>query len=131
MRSLTFILNGDPTPLARARMGKWSVYDSQKHEKLVHGIQLQNQMDDDKPLSGPLILDATFYMPTGRNKRRLGTPHYFRPDLDNLLKYINDISQAIIFHDDCTIYKIQAIKIYDDNPRTVFTFTEALHVDIE
>jgi Holliday junction resolvase RusA-like endonuclease len=124
MRSQTFILLGDPKPLARARFSRYAVYDSQKHEKLIDSLQLSHQMDNQPLFSGPLILSVTFFMPTGKQKKRSGTPHFFKSDLDNLLKYVCDISNHIIFHDDAAIYKIIANKIYDTNPRTVFTITE-------
>lgn len=128
-RSMTFIVPGDPVPLARARIGKHSIYDSQKHEKFVASMQLTHQMAGHQMLSGPLVMEVTFYMPVDKAKRRLGQPHYFKPDLDNLIKYINDISNRIIFNDDCTIYKITATKLYDEKPRTVFVISEVAYVD--
>ena len=124
MRSLTFIVPGNPVPLARARVGKYSIYDSQKHEKFVATMQLSHQMAGTKTLNGPLVLEAIFFMPMGKAKRRIGKPHAFRPDLDNLIKYVCDICTKTVFQDDCIIYRIVAQKIYDENPRTVFTLSE-------
>ena len=124
MKSMTFIVPGDPVPLARARIGRYSIYDSQKHEKFVAGMQISHQMAGLKMLNGPLLMEVTFYMPASKSKRRYGRPHYFKPDLDNLIKYVNDICNETAFNDDCCIYKIIATKLYDDKPRTVFTLTE-------
>jgi len=121
---MTFIVPGDPVPLARARMGKYSIYDSQKHEKFVAAMQISHQMAGLKMLNGPLLMEITFYMPMGKAKRRDGKPHYFKPDLDNLIKYACDICSKSVFHDDCCIYKIIATKLYDKKPRTVFTLSE-------
>lgn len=123
-RSMTFIIPGDPVPLARARMGKHSIYDSQKHEKFVATMQINQQMAGLKMLNGPLILEVIFFMPASKAKRRHGRPHYYRPDLDNLIKYICDVCNKAVFNDDCVIFKIIASKFYDDKPRTVFTLTE-------
>ena len=128
MRSLTFIIAGDPQALARprfsSRSGRVNIYDSQKQEKLIHSIQLAQQMGDEPQFTGPLILSVDFYFPTGKSKRRNTTPHFFKPDLDNCIKWVCDISQSIIFPNDCLIYKIIASKFYDTNPRTTFTISQ-------
>ena len=50
----------------------------------------------------------------------LGQKHHKRPDLSNLIKYLEDAAQGILFADDATITTINARKIYDMNPRTEF-----------
>lgn len=127
MRSITFIISGAPIPLARVRVGRHSIYDSQKHQKFVSAMELIHQMGHHKILTGPLIMDVTFFMPLNKAKRRAGTPHWIRPDLDNLIKYVCDVCNDAksIYHDDCCIWKITASKVYSDKPRTVFTLTES------
>lgn len=52
-------------------------------------------------------------------------PHIFKPDLDNLIKYICDIcSNNVIYQDDCIIASITAKKVYSELPRTEFTLME-------
>lgn len=125
MRAMTFTVPGDPVPLARARVGKYSVYDAQKHEKFVAGMQISHQMAGQKPLNGPLEMEVIFYMPIPvKGKHKVGRPHFSKPDLDNLIKYVNDICNKVVFHDDCAVFRIVASKIYDLKPRTVFTLRE-------
>jgi Holliday junction resolvase RusA-like endonuclease len=41
-----------------------------------------------------------------------------KPDIDNLLKFYNDVLTGLIWVDDKFISKISAIKVYGDKPRT-------------
>lgn len=76
---------------------------------------------------GPLHLEVTFYfaIPKSRDKKLIqGTYHYYRPDLSNLIKFLEDIATGILFDDDCIISSITSKKCYDDCPRTEFIITE-------
>lgn len=123
-----YVILGDPIPLLRARFGKRTCWDSQKQQKLVDGMNIASQHEG-RLYEGPLHLDAAFYfaVPKARlNKKESvwGTPHIFKPDLSNLLKYIEDTVTGILFKDDCIIASITTQKIYGDTPRTEFTITE-------
>jgi Holliday junction resolvase RusA-like endonuclease len=139
MTARIYTIIGDPVPLARPRMSGPNriIYDSQKliKHQLIH--QLINQRGDLPLLSGPCHLDATFYMrmpqaSMKKAKENIGKPHIFRPDLDNLIKFVNDLAcmedfddkKGILLRDDCIISSITARKVYDLEPRTVFTITE-------
>jgi len=114
---------GDPCPLARARFSGRKVYDSQSELKTYLRICLENQRDKDPLLIGPLHMIAVFHMGIPKSmKNSEAKPHYYRPDLDNLLKMICDISNLVIFRDDSQISKITSEKIYSINPRTEFCF---------
>lgn len=116
-------IQGDPTPLARARLSGRHVYDSQSEYKTYLRISLENQRGDDPLLSGPLHMIATFHMGIPKSmKDAEGDPHFYRPDLDNLIKMVCDVSNSIIFRDDSQISKITCEKIYSTNPRTEFCF---------
>lgn len=121
MNSTVYVIVGDPIPLARARHIHNRVYDSQKALKLINGITLRAQHNDRPLLSGPLHLNVQFYMPIAATSRKKAFYHVFKPDLDNLIKWICDISNSILFNDDCIVAKITATKMYDKNPRTEFT----------
>lgn len=130
MNSRTYILLGDPVPLARARMSPYRVYDSQKQIKLVAGINLRNQHNDEPLLQGPLLLDVTFTLAMPRSWSRkkqgelVGSSHIFKPDLSNLLKFVEDIATGIIYNDDCIIAQVMAKKVYGPEPSTKFTLTQ-------
>lgn len=126
---MKYIIPGQPIALARPRLGRHTVYDSQKHEKLTWGIYLSRIHGDQELLKGPLLLEVTFYFQpapsTGKNKRMAmhGTQHTIRPDLDNCIKWVMDVSMGIIYEDDSIVCAIQANKIWDySNPRTEFEF---------
>lgn len=98
---MVYVINGDPIPLARARYGLKKVYDPQKNQKLLFGVYLNNQFEDQPLITGPVHLDVTFYMPWSKQtktewnnkakKRVTKDPyHKYRPDLDNLIKFVCD-----------------------------------------
>lgn len=119
---------GNPKAMQRPRFNAVTrtVYDNQKNERLILGITLQKQHDRNPLLTGPLRLYATFYMPMPLRApiSQDLKPHYYKPDLDNLLKMLCDISNSIIFKDDCLICEMHAKKLYSVNPRTEFYFEE-------
>lgn len=120
---MKYCISGDPTPLARARFGHGVVFDSQKQLKLIWGIHLRSQHDNQPKYSGPLGIFLIFYMPMSANatkKRKLipGDFHYIRPDNSNLVKFIEDVGNDVIYNDDAVIADIRGIKIYDKKPRT-------------
>jgi len=95
MQAITYIISGDPMPLARARYGKNKIWDSQKQQKFAFGLQLNSQHEGRPLYSGPLHLDVTFFMSIPQYKATksttmIGRPHIFVPDLSNLIKFIED-----------------------------------------
>lgn len=124
-----YILLGDPLPLNRARVN-WntrSVFDSQKKEKLKARITLEGQREDKPILEGPLKVNVVFYLSIAKKRERFikeDTPHAQKPDLDNLIKYISDVMNDIIFKDDCLITDIVASKKYSKFPRTEITIED-------
>lgn len=127
---LTYILSGDPVPLARPRVTKWGVYDSQSVLRKSATLDLQLQHSFGVLLNGPLQLDVTFFMPlpASWSKKKKASqeeqPHVSRPDLDNLIKWVCDIAGGIIYADDCIISQINARKVYSLSPCTKFTLRE-------
>lgn len=124
----TYVIEGDPVPLMRAKPSykQRFMYDSQKQEKLHIGIAIANQHNDRPFFQGPIALEVKFYMPVPKTRfkeRRdlFGTYHFVRPDTSNLIKFIEDVAQSILYKDDCIIAKLIAEKIYGE-PRTEFTF---------
>lgn len=113
---LIYVIQGDPIALARPRVGYKKVYDSQKNLKLVASIELEGQHEG-VPFSGKALhLDVTFFMPFPQNmslikqEKLTGTHHIFRPDLSNMIKFIEDIATGIIYNDDCLIASVTAKK---------------------
>jgi len=126
---MKYILDGVPVAWARAGINGGRLYDTQKHLKLIMGLNIRNQHGDRPFFEGPLILEVTFFMPIPkRAKNRLsleGTPTKSKPDCSNLVKLIEDTCIGLLYKDDAIIYKIVAQRVYGQRPRTEFIFREA------
>jgi Holliday junction resolvase RusA-like endonuclease len=103
------------------------MYNPQRNEMLILSIGLQSQHDDEPLFEGPLHMDVTFFMPipskTSKKAKQdiILQPDATRPDLDNLIKFVADISNGVLYKDDALIASISAKKVYDINPRTEFS----------
>lgn len=129
LRQEKYIIPGDPIPLARPRFANGRVFDSQKMKKLVVINSISQQHASKKKFQGPVRLEVTFFMKMPRvNKKKLqelqGAWHMARPDFSNLLKWVEDIAQEIVYDDDCIISSVCGSKIYDEEPRTEFIISE-------
>lgn len=128
--NLVYVIWGNPIPLARAKMGKTRVWDSQKHLKLDWQLRLEEQHGDKELYSGPLILDIKFYMPMpeaiSQRKKDLmsGCPHQSKPHISLFIDFIQKVCINILYKDDCQIAQINAKKIYDCMPRTELRIIE-------
>jgi Holliday junction resolvase RusA-like endonuclease len=122
--TMEYVVMGDPIPLARARHGNGKTWDPQKHLKLHWSLMLSNQHDDKPLFEGPLHLFITFFMPKPKTslKKQLemeNRPHHYKPDLDNLVKWVCDCANGILYKDDSSVASFKCMKIYSDQPRTV------------
>lgn len=123
---MRYVIEGNPVPLQRVRFVNRHCWDAQKALKTKIGIDIERQHDDSPFFSGPLKLIITFYfepatsLSVTKRHRLSGVSHVFRPDLSNLIKFVEDIAIGIIYNDDCIIAEIEARKCYDSIPRTEF-----------
>ncbi len=125
-----FIIPGSPIPWARAGRRGTRYYDTQKDQKDRYAYLLADQLfkRGNQPMyEGPLELDVSFYFSSTSSSLRKeynvedDMPHFFKPDLSNLIKFIEDASQNILFKDDCAISRIVANKLYSDTCGTTLT----------
>jgi Holliday junction resolvase RusA-like endonuclease len=128
LRSKSYVLDGQPVPLARVGQCKSMRYDTQKNLKLYASITLQSQHNNE-PLfeANPLELLVTFYLEIPKTRAAKVSEeawHYYRADLDNLVKFVCDCANRIIFRDDSLVCSIIAKKVYSSKPRTEFTIRE-------
>lgn len=125
-----YVLPFKPIAWKRAIPNYYSrhMYDAQKQEKLLCGIYLRQQHGQDPFYEGALHLSATFFMaiPHAKSKKSgiMGSPHFIKPDLDNMEKFIQDCATGILYKDDCQIAQKTTKKIYDSTPRIEFTLQE-------
>lgn len=131
-RESSFVIPGDPIPWKRSGKNGRMFYDQQTHEKLATGLFITNQFTNQSPFSGPIHLDITFFFVAPKTKKEIKNKligrhtayHHIKPDLDNLCKYILDVSNKLLFADDCIIASLNAKKVYALKPRTEFTIME-------
>ena len=137
---MQILIPDDPIPKARHRSaivgGKIFIYDSQKNEKEkirrfitkeIHEMQngdrnyygLSKELQD--VLSADYFeVDMIFYMPIPKNVSKIRKKmmqenilkHDCKPDIDNLVKWILDCGNTIIWSDDKKVIKISAEKRY-------------------
>ena len=124
---MRYVIIGEPIPLLRARHGNRRTWDSQKQQKLIYGINLKSQHDEQPLFQGPIHLDIIFFMEPPQSRRRHTLEHQlhiFRPDLSNLIKFVEDVASGILYADDCIIASISARKCYSESARTEFEIKE-------
>ena len=130
-------VEGTPKPQKRhrtsSRNGFTRSYDpSSKDKSYFEKLLLQGNI---KKLKGAISLTLTFYMPrpkhhyrTGKFKNKLKDTspilHTNKPDIDNLIKFVLDCGNGILWKDDSTICQIEAHKIYCKYPRTEIEYWE-------
>lgn len=117
-------LKGSPIPWMRAGRKGNKYYDKQMTEKTAKQWELKSQMMGLYSHSEPLKVTMEFHMPIPKSwakvkqKRALHKPHSSRPDVDNLLKFVDDSLNSILWQDDAIIYEVHIRKFYSDEPKT-------------
>ena len=135
---IKLVVLGEPKAQTRHRhfkRGKFSGnYDPSADDKQTFASILQQQAPKE-PISAPISLEVVFYMGRPKNHYKSGknsemlkdtAPEYHsgRPDLDNMVKFVQDSLNTIYYKDDALISQITAKKIYSENPRTEITITK-------
>ncbi len=132
MDDISFVIDGKPIPQARPRITKFGSYDPQAKQKKA--IRKKLVQEEYKPLKGALKSDIKFYIPipksTTKKARKLIESSEVHPikktcDIDNLIKFVFDTINGIIFEDDSQIIEVIAIKEYSDSPRTEIRISKA------
>ena len=129
---MEYVIPGNPIPLHRARGSKHGYYDDQFQLKKNIQWLFKETYGKVEPLKCPLSLTITFYMPIPKSisKKKhaalIGQPHAKTPDTSNLIKLPEDCFNGILWEDDCLICHLDAKKLYDEDPRTVFEIKEIL-----
>ena len=105
---------GKPIPLARPRLGKWGVYDSQSRLKKKSVECLMRQKWE--KIHGAVAIYFEFRMPLpkcskSKEEQMLKVHHIKRPDLSNMIKFYEDVLQPHVFDDDSQICELTARKV--------------------
>jgi len=135
---LSLVIEGIPIPKKRARhvrRGSFvATYDPQEKEKqefknaLLKSIFHSNfKLEASNfELDRFFVVNMSFYLPipdsdsnAQKNAKKWHIQkHVIKPDIDNLIKFVLDCGNGILFQDDCLVTQISAKKCYSINPRT-------------
>ena len=127
---MTIRIPGNPIGKARPRFyrrGKFvGVYNCQDTEEGKFKWELAAQSKEVQPIETAIHLTCRFFMPIpasiSKKKRALyegcAIPHTKKPDLDNLIKFVKDCANGILWKDDSQVIAITASKAYHPNPAT-------------
>lgn len=89
---------------------------------------LKRLYSHDEPLAGPLSLSLHFDLPypkswpKKRKRNYENEPHLTKPDIDNLVKWVLDCMNGVVFHDDRQIVALSCQKNYCDHDGSTFIF---------
>lgn len=132
MNRISLCIIGKPIAKKRprfARRGKFvTTYNDQETEEGRFILDLREELKQTGcpfpiPASVPIWITLTFHMPIPKSmskKARLSNvQHTVKPDLDNLIKFVKDCCNGIVWHDDSQVVGIKAVKEYMESPRTV------------
>ena len=132
MNVLTINIPGAPIAKKRprfARRGKFvTTYNDQQTEEGKFICLMQTQLNGHKPIPAgtPIYLQAQFHMPFPASmsaKKRATAIHTKKPDVDNMLKFLKDCANGVLWNDDSQVVWVCAQKLYSDNPRTEVELT--------
>jgi len=128
MNEISLSIPGAPISKKRprfARRGKFvTTYNPQESEEGKFVCLMQNQMANHSIITAgtPIYLILCFNMPipasTPKKTRLLMPQHTKKPDLDNLIKFVKDCANGILWHDDSQVISINAVKMYSEIPST-------------
>lgn len=128
--SMDFYIEGKPIPLARHRTSNGRAYDAQTKEKESYQKAFLALHGSRKPHKGPLELciEFSFAYPGSwsKKKRESNTDHPrpIKPDLSNLIKFVEDALNGFMWEDDSQIVSISARKYYSDIASTYVSLDE-------
>jgi len=119
-------LLGNPQTKLRPRFSRWKgrvrTYDQQSEEKNTARWLMKAKMPFE-PFECPLHVEMDFHFTRPKSVKRLF--HTVKPDVDNLVKFVLDNGNGVVWIDDKQIVKITARKCYDKEAKTVIRVREA------
>lgn len=130
MTKQILIIHGKPIAKKRPRFvrrGKFvGTYNCQETEEGKFKWDLLAQVGEMKPIETAIHLTCRFFMPipesVSKKKRVLyvgcAMPHVKKPDLDNLVKFVKDCANGVLWRDDSQVISLTASKAYHPEPGT-------------
>lgn len=134
MPELSITIPGRPIAKKRPKFfrrgGFVGAYNCQETEEGRFMQQLSMQRPENwQPIEGAISLSVAFLMPipesSSKKKReamaRGEIRHIKKPDVDNMIKFVKDCANGILWRDDSQVFNIWANKLYAKNPQTHIT----------
>ena len=119
MEHCHIIIRGQPIAKRRPRFFRRGnfvgTYNDQQTEEGRFMLQAKAKWND-PPLEGPIALKCWFWFDFPKSmskKKREDAVHTKRPDLDNLVKFVKDCLNGIVWKDDSQVVTLTAKKLYD------------------
>ena len=126
-----FTLFYPPVPWQRSGHHGKKHYDRQKKLKDAYIHMIKPQLTPNfKPYATPIDVRFEFHMQIPKSlsnikkEKLLGTFHYKKPDLSNLIKFVEDTFNGILWKDDAQISYMFATKKYGKEPKTMIYINE-------
>lgn len=119
-----------PIAWKRARRKGNTYYDEQVNDKCAYAYIARAALKRYIPVSGDIHLDVAFHIPMPKSwsqKKKIASDGKFcsaKPDLDNLVKFVLDAFNEVIWNDDKQVVSIKACKLYSSSPKTVLQYDE-------
>jgi len=127
---MRFEIPGKPIPWARAGTNRGMYFDPQYMAKKNLRALIKEQIPEGfKPHTGAISVYYMFYLPTPKatpkyRKEKLIAgdiiPNISKIDTSNLIKFIEDTFNKILWEDDCLIWDTSAKKVWALEGKTVF-----------
>lgn len=133
---LSITVNGPPIAQARPKFRSMKskggktfgmAYNPQETEAGRFTFNVAKQLPENfQPIQGPLSVIFLFSMPipaSASKKRRAAMvageiAHTKTPDASNMVKFVEDCLNGILWADDSQIVEISAVKFYGEEPKT-------------
>lgn len=121
----TYTILGKPIAWMRARRRGNKYFDIQMKEKERMRQEIKNSKTVPILSSMPIKVTVECHMPIPaswpliKQKNALHKPHVSRPDADNIMKFIGDALNGLLWTDDCLIFEYSIRKFYGEVAKTV------------
>ena len=132
---ITLEVKGKPIAKARprfARCGKFvRTYDPQETEESRFLFEVQKQWNR-PPMETPVKVRCSFEMPIPKSTSKKKSwamikdeiKHTKKPDISNLIKFVEDCLNGVVFKDDSQIIYLAGGKFYSEEPKTIIMIEE-------
>ena len=132
---IEIVINSKPIALKRHRVARFGrMYDPSAKDK-KKTVQEIKKFKPDVKLKGPILIEYKFFYERPKSHFRTGKfsnilkdnapkHHTNKPDLDNVIKYYNDVLQVDFIEDDSQIVCIWAVKKYNSESQVVIKLSE-------